>query len=121
MIRILFGKYVGLGTPVSFQNVARVAQSDILRRASLIVEVMQDEANTAITERLGSATEWTPFSLLDVMEALMARTISRVFVGAYLCKNAEWVRYAHHDDTGSPILTYYFPSLIWPGVTQEHW
>ena len=85
------GKYTGYGTILSLPRVVQIIKSDILRHTGSHVALIRDEVEPAIATTLGSPENWTSFTLSSTVAFMVARVVSRVFVGAPLCRNPEWV------------------------------
>ena len=86
------GKYTGFGKFFSFANIVHMARNNILRRSAQSIELMQDEVVPAVSTTLGKANDWSAVPLFGTVNVLVARVVSRVFVGVPRCRDLEWVR-----------------------------
>lgn len=82
-------KYTSLGAnvPVFLKGI----QLGFVRKLSLFVNPMMDEAERACSRLLGLDTEWQSVNLHHLAGQLAAQVSARAFVGQALCGKPEWM------------------------------
>lgn len=82
-------KYTSLGAnvPVFLKGI----QLGFVRKLSVFVNPMMDEAERACSRLLGLHSEWQSANLHHISGQLAAQVSARAFVGQSLCANQEWI------------------------------
>lgn len=65
---------------------------DLTRNIPKSLEVLQDEASTAIPDTIGPCPDWKPITVYSACLRMVALLSGRVFVGLPLCRNEEWIQ-----------------------------
>ncbi|KAJ0145170.1 Dihydromonacolin L monooxygenase LovA, partial [Colletotrichum tanaceti] len=68
-----------------------VIQKRITKLLNQITEPLSVETNFAIDRIFGSPTEWREFDIKNDVLDLISRLSSRVFLGAEVCRNEDWL------------------------------
>lgn len=82
-------QYTSLGADVPL--FLKGIQLGLVRRLSLFVHPMMDEAERASSRLLGLNAEWESVNLHHLSGQLAAQVSARAFVGKPLCNNQEWI------------------------------
>ncbi|KAF2667434.1 cytochrome P450 [Microthyrium microscopicum] len=86
---------------------------------ALITEPVNEENNIAIPERWPATKDWTRTKFVDELTSLISQVSSRIFLGAPLCRDAEWIRVGKDFTIDTMIASYamrFTPSILRPIV-----
>jgi len=87
--RRLYGRYTGLGLhqPALIQSV----RVDLTRSLARNIEILQEEADFAIPDTIGTCDDWTPINLNPKLLRIIAMLSGRTFVSLPLSRDEEWI------------------------------
>lgn len=83
------GEYTGFGTHNG--TMIDSVKVDLTRNISKTLEVLQDEMKFAAEQNIGPCVDWTPIAVYGRILRIVALISGRVFVGAPLCRDEEWI------------------------------
>ncbi|SMY28204.1 unnamed protein product [Zymoseptoria tritici ST99CH_1A5] len=72
--------------------VKTVINRDLTKQLAKVTTPLVDEISVAVSELFGSNSDWHELTIQTTILELVARTSSRVFLGAELCHNPEWLK-----------------------------
>ncbi|CAP96442.1 Fumitremorgin C monooxygenase [Penicillium chrysogenum] len=86
-----------------------------------LTRALSDEANHRLQTQWTDSSEWHTVSIHDTVLALVAQMTTRAFVGAELCRNAEWLDIAINFTINRAIAVQAVQA--WPWILQPvvHW
>lgn len=88
--RQLVGEHTSLGQPD--EALINAVRMDLTRNIPRSLEVLQDEASTAIPDTIGPCPDWKPVTVYSACLRMVALLSGRVFVGLPLCRDEEWIQ-----------------------------
>jgi len=83
------GEYTGFGALNS--TLIHSVKVDLTRNISKTLEMLQDEMKFAAEQNIGPCVDWTPIHVYGRVLRIVALISGRVFVGAPLCRDEEWI------------------------------
>lgn len=97
----------------------KVVTKHLTKRLNTITKPLAEEASFATTMNFKNTADWTEVGVYSSIVDIIARLSSRIFLGAEICRNDEWLEltktYAVAANTARLILTIY-PYWIRPIV-----
>lgn len=85
----------------------------------LVTEPVNEENNIAIPQAWPATNEWKEHLFVDSLQRLVSQVSSRVFLGAPLCRNEEWIKIAIDYTLELMTASYsmqYIPRLLRPFI-----
>lgn len=88
--RQMIGEYTGLG--IIEPAMVRAVKNDLTNQLGKTLGGLQDEADFCIPNGIGECNDWTPVHFYPVAARIVAHLSGRIFVGAPLCREEEWLK-----------------------------
>lgn len=91
-LKNLLARYIGVNLLLESDLHTRVLQTKLTPILATTIPTMIDEMDFAMESEIPDCNDkWVPVHIQEILLRIVARTSARIFVGADLCRNEEWL------------------------------